>query len=238
MVLITIGCLRIRHLPVNCLIGEKMKTVWHFTAMVLAIGVLFSGCGEPDSGEQPTSSVGEKKQVDDPTPELPPAVSSVNKDEMADPKPQEPDPAAVALAEYVQRQMEQGVDVDEVDPNGRTTLMIAAFDGHTDVVKLLLDHGAEVDHRDLAGRTALMYASSGQFPGTVQLLLDRGADVNSVDTDEGWSSLMLAAAEGLQPVVEVLLRGGADINATDEDGDKAIDHARQRGQKDIVALLE
>ena len=68
--------------------------------------------------------------------------------------------------------------------------------------------------------------------------LDGGADVNHVDTGEGWTALMLAASEGHRPVVEVLLHSGANAAAVDKDGDKAIDHARNRGQTDIVTLLQ
>ncbi len=147
------------------------------------------------------------------------------------------DPAAARI-ERVRRSLEQGLDVNKADANGRTALMLAAFDGYTEVVRLLLDYGAEVDRRDFAGRTAMMYASSGPFPQTVELLIQSGAHINRVDTAEGWTALMVAAAEGHQPVVEVLLRHGADIEMTDQDGDAAIDHARERGQTHIVDLLE
>ncbi len=148
------------------------------------------------------------------------------------------DPAAAARMERVRRSLEGGLDANKADANGRTALMMAAFDGYSEVVKLLLDYGAEVDRRDGAGRTAMMYASSGPFPQTVELLVQNGADVNRTDTDEGWTALMVAAAEGHQAVVEVLARRGADIEMTDQDGDAAIDHARERGQTHIVALLE
>lgn len=150
----------------------------------------------------------------------------------------ETDPAAAARLERVRQSLEQGDDVNRADANGRTALMMAAFEGYADVVELLIEHGAEVDRRDGAGRTAVMYAASGPFPETVELLLESGADVNLIDAAEGWTALMFAAAEGQQPVVEVLLRSGADVELTDQDGDKAIDHARERGQAHIVALLE
>jgi len=148
------------------------------------------------------------------------------------------DPATAARVERVRQSLEQGLDVNRADPDGRTAMMMAAFEGYTEVVEVLLDHGADVDQRDSAGRTALMYASSGPFPQTVELLIVSGADVNRTDTTEGWTALMFAAAEGHRPVVEVLLRHGADIGLTDEDGDAAIDHARERGQTNIVGLLE
>ncbi len=178
----------------------------------VAITVLI-GCGSPPDDsppEQPRSAVGQENS----------------------------DPAAVARLERVRQLLEQGLDVNQVDADGRTPLMMDAFEGYTEVVDLLLNSGAEVDHRDGAGRTAVMYASSGPFPQTVELLIQSGAQVNRIDTVEGWTALMVAAAEGHQPVVEVLLRHGADIEITDQDGDAAIDHARKRGQTHIVDLLE
>ena len=171
-------------------------------------------------------------------PQPPPTAAAPMLVETPETAPPVRDPAAAARLERVRRSLEQGLDPNKTDPDGRTALMMAAFEGHTDVVELLLDHGAEVDRRDGAGRTAMMYASSGPFPETVDLLIRRGAEVNLADTAEGWTALMVAAAEGHQPVVEVLLRHGADIRMTDQDGDAAIDHAREREQAHIVALLE
>jgi ankyrin repeat protein len=155
-----------------------------------------------------------------------------------DATPPATDPASAARLERIRRSLEQGLDVNKADPNGRTALMMAAFEGYTDVVELLLDGGAEVDRSDDTGRTAMMYAASGPFPQTVELLVQSGADVNHADTVEAWTALMLAAAEGHQSVVEVLLRHGADIDMTDNDGDAAIDHARERGQTHMVDFLE
>jgi len=147
------------------------------------------------------------------------------------------DPATAARLEKIRRSIDQGIDVNQADADGRTALMMAAFDGYTEVVELLLKSGAEVDLYDGVGRTAVMYASSGPFPQTVELLIQSGADINRIDTAEGWTALMFAAAEGHQTVVKILLRAGADIEITDQDGDTAIDHARQRGQTHIVDFL-
>jgi len=154
------------------------------------------------------------------------------------PPPAATDPAMAARLEGVRRALEQGMDVDKTDPEGRTLLMMSAFEGYSAVVDLLIESGAKVNQRDAVGRTAIMYASSGPFPKTVGILARNGADVNLVDTVEGWTALMFAAAEGHQPVVKVLLQEGANIETADEDGDTAIDHARQREQADMVTLLE
>ena len=190
------------------------------------LGVVFAvliGCGAPP---------------DDSLQEVPRAAATPEDRETPEATPPVTDPAAAARLERIRLSLEQGLDVNKADPGGRTALMMAAFEGYTEVVELLLDHGAEVDRRDSTGRTAMMYASSGPFPQTVEVLIQSGADVNVADTAEGWTALMFAAAEGHQPVVEVLLRHGADIEMTDQDGDAAVDHAREREQTHIVALLE
>lgn len=188
---------------------------------VLAVVVSY-GCAS--SPETPTTTLPHATAHPEPT--------------SSEPAPADLDPAATARLEWVRRSIEQGLDVDEADAGGRTPLMMAAFEGITEVVALLLEHGAELDRRDEAGRTALMYASSGPFQETVELLVRNGAEIDAADTAEGWTALMFAAAEGHQPVVETLLRLGANPSSADQDGETAIDHARQRGQTHIVALLE
>jgi ankyrin repeat protein len=139
--------------------------------------------------------------------------------------------------EEVRRLLEEGTAVDVPDPEGRTALMWASFNGHTAVDALLLEKGAAIDAREANGRTALMYASSGPFVETVGLLLEKGAQVNLQGTAEGFTALMTAAAEGQVEVVQVLLAYGADPDAKDADGDTAESFARQNGHSQVVAVL-
>jgi ankyrin repeat protein len=147
---------------------------------------------------------------------------------------------AAALGELAdaKRLVAEGVPVDVVEPEGRTPLMVAAFDGHRHVVSFLLVEGAEVDHRDVNGRTALMCASSGPFVETVELLLDAGAEVNARGRLEGFTALMTAAAEGQLEVVRLLLERGADPSLEDVDGDTALSFAHQNGHTQVADLLE
>ena len=139
--------------------------------------------------------------------------------------------------EEVRRLLEEGIAVDVLDPEGRTPLMWASFNGHTAVSALLLENGAAINTRERNGRTALMYASSGPFAGTVGLLLEKGADVNLQGTAEGFTALMTAAAEGQVEVVRVLLAYGADPDLEDVDGDTAESFATQNGHSQVVAAL-
>ncbi|MCH8140341.1 MAG: ankyrin repeat domain-containing protein, partial [Proteobacteria bacterium] len=72
----------------------------------------------------------------------------------------------------VDKAIEEGVDVNGADENRRTALMFSAFDGHHQIVQLLLDHGARDNDRHVTNRSALIYAASGRNPEAVEVLLD------------------------------------------------------------------
>ncbi len=129
------------------------------------------------------------------------------------------------------------VSVNATDPQGRTMLMLAAYDGHATTVRLLCENKADPNLRDANRRTALMYASSGPNSSTVEILLAHGAEVNVADGEEGWTALMFAAAEGHSDIVRMLLDKGADPRLTDIDGESAESFARSNGHENVVAVL-
>ncbi len=58
---------------------------------------------------------------------------------------------------------------------GMTALLLAAFYGHTDAVRVLLDGGADVNAKSKKGMTALSSAQSNGHTAVVQLLKKAGA---------------------------------------------------------------
>ncbi|KAL8204559.1 hypothetical protein R6Q57_010182 [Mikania cordata] len=77
----------------------------------------------------------------------------------------------------VKELIDDGVDVNSIDLDGRTALHIAACEGHVDVVQLLLSRKANIDARDRWGSTA---AADARFYGNVEtynILKARGAKV-------------------------------------------------------------
>lgn len=137
----------------------------------------------------------------------------------------------------VEQLISGNTDVNASLPDGRTALMLAAFNRHVSIMDMLLNAGAEVDFKDEHGRTALMYASTGSFPDAVRLLLENGADPNIVDAEDQYSSLMFAAAEGHFGVARVLLEHNADPTIKDKDGDTAESFARRNGHERVAELL-
>lgn len=140
--------------------------------------------------------------------------------------------------EAFQAAMAAGMSPSLTDENGRTPLMLSAFNGHREMVAFLLEQGVKVNVRDGINRTALMYAATGPHPDSVDLLLKHGAEVNAVDSHEHFTALMFAAAEGHRPVVELLLKHGANPSLKDSDGDTAATFAAQRGHQELAAELQ
>ena len=90
-------------------------------------------------------------------------------------------------------------------------LVDAAFEGHTDIVKLLLNLGAEPDKPVAKGWTALHFAAYCDNKGVVKVLLNGGANPNMTD-DSGQSPLIRAVFYHHIDMVKILLDGGADPN--------------------------
>ena len=82
--------------------------------------------------------------------------------------------------------------LNQRDPAGRNSLMIAAGEGHTNLIELFLDKGTLLETVDKEGLTALGWACvRGRLPA-VQQLIERGAEVNTSD-NTGRTPLDLAA---------------------------------------------
>jgi len=100
---------------------------------------------------------------------------------------------------------------------GLSALHLAACNGHSSCVSLLLAEGASVDR--LSGKTsstALCIAASKGHTQCVQVLLQSGAQVNCADnTASAQTALHKAAQNGHAAVVKMLLDAGADTTIRD-----------------------
>ena len=102
-----------------------------------------------------------------------------------------------------------------------TALMIAAGQGSTEIVRLLLDNGAPVDTSSRAKWTALHYAAASGNDHAVRMLCERGASVDCRDfegrTPLSVASDYMAPGESYRPL-QTLLGAHADIDACDDEG--------------------
>ena len=210
----------------ECVAGtlESMPIQWNTIAIATLFAVLLMcGCRQDQATRTSRASNRTEHRIGE-------AVAPISEQAFRD-------AALKGEIKIIRQAIDQGVEVDAADAEGRTALQLASYDGHTDVVRKLLDNHPVVDHRDGAGRTALMYASSGSNHETVRVILEAGADPNIVDKEEGFTALMFAAAEGQVKVVRTLLNHGADVTLSDVDGDTALDFASKNSHSDVVQLL-
>lgn len=140
--------------------------------------------------------------------------------------------------------LERGADPGHRDNDGMTPLLLAAYEGHEDVVELLLEAGADVDESAgpdgsisaAAAVTPLLAAAAMGHMNTVSRLLFWGADVDAIDC-EGRTALCLAAARGSLEVVRALLDRGLDENHKDDLGWTPLHAAACEGHRAVCAAL-
>ncbi|CAG8452049.1 4542_t:CDS:2 [Acaulospora morrowiae] len=146
--------------------------------------------------------------------------------------------AEAGNAEVVEILIRSNAYVEIGNKKNITPLMIAAYNGHADVCRILIDIGyANVDPQDDSGKTSLTLASYEGHAQTVEVLLARGANVNIKD-QYGWTALMLAAFSGRLDVCQLLLIHNADTNVTTDNGKTAVVLARDAGHYDVANLIE
>ncbi|CAL2040060.1 unnamed protein product [Caenorhabditis brenneri] len=138
-------------------------------------------------------------------------------------------------------------EIDEMDRNGMTALMLAAKalgDDQVPIATLLLDKGAKIDTDGNArvesekfhGRTALHYAALANNVPMVQFLVNRNSNKDKQDED-GRTPLMLAAKEGHGKVVEFLVASGASLGIVDMKDKSAAQIAKENCHHGIADHL-
>ena len=119
---------------------------------------------------------------------------------------------------------------------GYTALYIAASNGNTSVVDLLVAQRADPNLSRKGGKNALHTAASHGHLGVVQRLVDdHGVDVNRADSD-GFSPLMAAAQWGHNDVIEFLVSRRANLNQRCNIRTKGINVKHHRPTAPALAL--
>ncbi len=114
-------------------------------------------------------------------------------------------------------------------------LVVAAGNGHEDIVKLLLKKGANVNAKDEYDKTPLIRAAQNGHKDIVELLLEREELTNKEDVIA--KALIYAAVGGHKDIVKLLLKKGADVNVEDIYDRTPLICAAQNDHKEIVKLL-
>lgn len=131
-----------------------------------------------------------------------------------------------------------GADVNAFSPHGAPSLVLAAYRGSVEMIRLLLEQGADIELRTTGWdrSSALDTAVVWDHFDAVRTLLDAGAVVDAV-AENGTTALMLAALEPDHRIALLLLERGANVNLRDLSGRSAWDIASEKTMDDMAALL-
>ena len=145
-------------------------------------------------------------------------------------------PAAVDLL------LRAGADVDLQDDMLNNPFLYSGAEGLMEILKLSHRAGADPTIRNRYGGVAIIPAAEKGHLDAVQYLLEEtDVDVNHIN-NLGWTALLEAVilTDGgpvFQEIVAELIAHGADVAIADGDGVTPLDHARQRGYREIEQQL-
>lgn len=98
---------------------------------------------------------------------------------------------------------------DIINSKKMTALMVAAKEGKSEIVDILVNSKAKVGAQDINGQTALMYASFYGHKEIVERLLPK-SNINQQD-EFLYSALFQAIKSNKQDIIELLVANNADI---------------------------
>lgn len=139
------------------------------------------------------------------------------------------------IVKYLIKQKQIAIDVE--NNKYLTPLLVAAKQGHLDVIKILYSKGANISQRYDDGRNALHFAVQNKSTKCVQYLLKKGLHVNSVDHN-GFTPVHSAAENGNTEMLKYLRLCGSKMFAKRYTDNWTVFHfAAHSGSIDCVKYL-
>ncbi|MCK6578680.1 MAG: ankyrin repeat domain-containing protein [Anaerolineae bacterium] len=133
----------------------------------------------------------------------------------------------------------QGVNINEYDSAGDAPLVMAAYQGHAEIVKLLLEAGADLTVVDPGMKaTALHAASYAGRTEAARLLVEAGIDIDRQGPYNGYTALHDAIWQNNIDTAKVLIEGGASLHLKNHDGQTPLDFARAKHRDEIARMIE
>ncbi|WP_353930655.1 ankyrin repeat domain-containing protein [Okeanomitos corallinicola TIOX110] len=138
----------------------------------------------------------------------------------------------------VQKLIQAGANVNELDSNQDAPLVIAAYKGYHQIVKLLLEAGADVTAVDPGMKaTALHAAAYAGRTEAAKLLIEYNIDINKQGPYNGYTALHDAIWQNNIDIVKLLLQANADLSILSQDGKTPLDFAKSKNYQEIVTLI-
>lgn len=139
----------------------------------------------------------------------------------------------------VKQLIAQGVNVSEADSAGDSPLIMAAYNGYTEITRLLLEAGADVGALDPGMKATALHAAS--YAGRTEaaaLLVQHGIDIDKQGPYNGYTALHDAIWQNNIDVAQVLIDAGANLHLKNQQGQTPLDFAKSKRHHEIAALIE
>ncbi|KAK3104573.1 hypothetical protein FSP39_005194 [Pinctada imbricata] len=128
-------------------------------------------------------------------------------------------------------------DVNSVNHQNCTPLLMATLNNHTKVCEVLLENNADINISNHKGYHPIHVASRNGNAKLVNRLIQNRANIDPKTLEDENTPLHLAAMMGHKSVAKILLVGGADIESQNNEGLTPFVIANYMKQKDTEDLL-
>ena len=131
-----------------------------------------------------------------------------------------------------------GVDVNAVNKNIQTALMIACDKRRTDLINILLNARANPNITDADGFACIHHmVVKGCSKEALETIIKHGASVNASNRNNE-TALLIACKKGNMDNINVLLNAGANIRFANDDGDTCLHYAVDgKCSKEVLEMI-
>lgn len=131
--------------------------------------------------------------------------------------------------------LDDGMPPDFMGSRIGSGLMIGAWEGKPELMRVFLVRGADINKLNANGESAIALAAWRGNLDMVKWLLERGANINA--PKRKWSALHYAVFAGHTAVADFLIAQGADINAQSTNGSSVLMMAVYEGHQPLARKL-
>jgi len=132
--------------------------------------------------------------------------------------------------------LEANVSTEFTNERGWTPLMLAAFNGYDEIIRLLFKHHANANASDSVGNTPLHWAADAGKVSCAKLLMENRAEIETCNKS-GFTPLTLACRNRHLGMLLELIDRGASLNIVAKDGSTPLHLAAAAGYTEIVRTL-
>lgn len=134
--------------------------------------------------------------------------------------------AQTGYVEFMQKLFARGnINLDALDQQGQTPLLIAVCNNDFDICEMLIDGGANINIKYNNNYTIAHFAIMSNNLALLYKLIQTEPRIKNIAEGRGMTLLHLAAAIGNEEITDFLILAGANIEITDQQGNTPLLYA-------------